>query len=267
MDIEKMGELFAALAAARLEFGAVTKDKKANIRSDKGASYAYSYADLAGIIEATATALAKNGLVVIQEPEVVSDGSRQLVIIHGCIAHKSGGMYKLQPLPLPVSGSNAQAVGSAISYGRRYQLSAALNLAAADDDGEEASNAPQNAHSATRTTQKAQSGSTLPKRTVDASTGDIEGDVLFEKHSQSHQRFWGIGQRVFGNDWDMARTWLLKQWSKKTTPDNVRTNASDFGDDEKDVLSDYMNETASALQKAWERQKAILLQTTEQVPA
>lgn len=139
-DIQNLGELFAALAAARKEFGALTKNKSANIRSDRGASYSYSYADLNELIEATAAALANHGLVVIQEPEVVTENGRQIVIINGCIAHKSGSVYRLRPLPLPVAGNTAQAVGSAISYARRYQLSAVLNLAAADDDGNAASN-------------------------------------------------------------------------------------------------------------------------------
>lgn len=167
MNTENLGELFAALAMARQEFGTLTKGKTASIRSDKGASYSYSYADLSDVIEATAAALAKHGLVVIQEPEVISDGGRQLVVINGCIAHKSGAIYRLRSLPLPVAGGTAQAIGSAISYGRRYQLSAALNLAAADDDGNEAgidANAP-------RSAQKAQQPKS--KRTVDATTGEI----------------------------------------------------------------------------------------------
>ena len=138
---ENLGELFAAMAAARMEFGAFTKSKTATIKSDKG-SYGYNYADLSDIIEATAGALAKHGLVIIQEPEVTSDGGKQTVVISGCIAHKSGGVYPLRPLPLPVVGNTAQAVGSAISYARRYQLTAILNLAATDDDAQAADNGP-----------------------------------------------------------------------------------------------------------------------------
>lgn len=176
MTTQNLGELFAALAMARHEFGTLTKGKTASIRSDKGASYTYSYADLSDVIEATAAALAKHGLVVIQEPEVISDGGRQLVVINGCIAHKSGAIYQLRPLPLPVAGGTAQAIGSAISYGRRYQLSAALNLAASDDDGNEAgigASAPRSAQNAPKTTQKAQQPASAPKRTVDATTGEI----------------------------------------------------------------------------------------------
>lgn len=138
MDTGNLGELFAAMALARQEFSAFTKSKTATIKSDKGISYGYNYADLSDIIEAIAPALAKHGLVIIQEPEVISTDGRQVVVISGCIAHKSGAVYQFRPLPLPVVGSTAQAIGSAISYARRYQLSALFNLAASDDDGEAA---------------------------------------------------------------------------------------------------------------------------------
>lgn len=138
MDTVNLGELFTAMALARQEFNAFTKSKTATIKSDKGSSYGYSYADLSDIIEAIAPALAKHGLVIIQEPEVIGTDGRQVVVISGCIAHKSGAVYQFRPLPLPVVGSTAQAIGSAISYARRYQLTSLFNLAASDDDGEAA---------------------------------------------------------------------------------------------------------------------------------
>ena len=204
--MENLGELFAAMAMARQEFGTFTKSKTATIKSDKG-SYGYAYADLSDIIEATAAALAKHGLVVIQEPEVVSDGARQMVVIHGCIAHKSGGVYQFRPLPLPVAGTNAQAIGSAISYGRRYQLSAALNLAASDDDGREASNAPAPA-----------------QRRVNDDTGEIvDGDVLFEKpkkpraSAEQIKELGVLGLQYYGEGWKSDLPKLVLTVSKGST--------------------------------------------------
>lgn len=132
-----MGELYAALALARLEFGNLTKTKTAQIKSEKG-SYSYSYADLADLVEATASALAKHGLVIIQEPEVMTEGARSVVVMYGSICHKSGAVRILRTLALPAGSGDARSVGSAISYARRYQIQAALNLAADDDDGAEA---------------------------------------------------------------------------------------------------------------------------------
>lgn len=92
------------------------------------------------------------------------------------MCHKSGGVYQLRPLPLPVAGNNAQAVGSAISYARPYQLSAVLNLAP-DDDGNAARNGADNTRPAQAvrpfSTQRAQNGTTAHQRNVDPKTGEI----------------------------------------------------------------------------------------------
>jgi hypothetical protein len=50
-----------------------------------------------------------------------------------------------QPLRLP-AGKTAQATGSALSYGKRYSLMAALGLATEDDDGAAASPRPERVH-------------------------------------------------------------------------------------------------------------------------
>jgi hypothetical protein len=244
--MENLGELFAALAAARQEFGTLTKGKTATIKSDKG-NYGYTYADLSDVIEATGAALAKHGLVIIQEPEVINEGGRQTVVISGCIAHKSGGVYTLKPLPLPVAGSTAQAIGSAISYARRYQLTAVLNLAAADDDGAEASNEPQDNAKPSRPAQqarpqparKAQGATTTPQRTVDAATGEItvsdvstdaELEILGTWQTPQDAQAWAVKNGACGNEFE-ARTSFAKvvdAHGGKLTKENIAVVYLDY---------------------------------------
>ena len=50
------------------------------------------------------------------------------------ILHKSGE-YMSETLSMPVGKNDAHGIGSAITYARRYGMSALLNLAADDDDG------------------------------------------------------------------------------------------------------------------------------------
>lgn len=86
--------------------------------------------------------------------------------------------------------------------------------------------------------------------------------------SPPHNRLWGLGLSVFGpNDWDMARPWLISKWTAKITPDNTRSSSTELSDDEKTMLGDYLNESASALQKIWPKQKAQMIQATEQKEA
>ena len=125
-DIEPTAGLFAALAAASAEMPAIGKGKKANV-----GQYAYTYADLGSVIDAVRPVLAKHGLAYVQDVSGLPDGRIGIITI---IVHRDGGKIATGPLPMP--GSNdPQKVGSAITYGRRYALLAALGLATEDDDG------------------------------------------------------------------------------------------------------------------------------------
>lgn len=209
MNTENLGELFAAMAAARLEFGEFTKSKTANM-----GTYTYSYADLSDIIEATAPALAKHGLVIIQEPELVSEGGQTLVVVSGCIGHKSGGIYPLKPLSLPVASKTAQAVGSAISYARRYQLGAFLNLAASDDDGE-------SAQESVKTPQKA----AAPRKDADANAvpTDAELTILGTWQSPQDAQKWALEQGSCKNEFEAKQSFknVVDEHGGRLTKENV----------------------------------------------
>lgn len=96
------------------------------------------------------------------------------------------------------------------------------------------------------------------------SESSVEDNAL--KHeSPPHQRLWGIGQSVVGKqDWDAARGWIIRQWCKTYTPDNVRSSAGDLSEDEKTLLGDYINQSASEIQKAWPKQKAYQLRKAQE---
>ena len=118
--------LHAALAAASADMPSISKDKKAN-----AGQYSYTYADLGSVIDAVRPVLAKHGLAYVQDVSGLPDGRIGITTI---IVHRDGGKIATGPLPMP--GSNdPQKVGSAITYGRRYALLAALGLATEDDDG------------------------------------------------------------------------------------------------------------------------------------
>jgi hypothetical protein len=78
---------------------------------------------------------------------------------------------------------------------------------------------------------------------------------------------WGQGLKVFGTDWDMARPWLIKQWTKHVSPDNIRESSSDLNDDEKDLLADYLTENMTSLSNTWPKQKALMLKSQQKVAA
>lgn len=123
--------LAAALARVQGQLHAVRKDKKAN-----AGQYSYTYADLASVQESVFPLLSAEGLAWVARP--TWDGDRFVLaysLTHGPSGEREEGSY---PLPDPTRGTPQQA-GSAITYARRYCLSAVVGVATEDDDGAAAS--------------------------------------------------------------------------------------------------------------------------------
>jgi hypothetical protein len=122
---EQIGTLAGAFAKARAEFKPVRKESVNPFFKSK-------YADLSVIIEATYDALSKNGLAVMQFPGEVNGGHVKVLTM---LCHASGEWVS-EETTMPVAKADAQGIGSALTYGRRYALQSILNVAAeADDDG------------------------------------------------------------------------------------------------------------------------------------
>ena len=131
-----IGAIAPALVAAAAELQPVAKDAI-------NPAFRNKYATLDAIMDQVRPVLAKHGLAVLQTgtaPETV-DGRLTSVGIETMLLHKSGE-WIASSVTLPVEKLTAQGAGSAISYGRRYGLSAILGLTADDDDGNAASTRP-----------------------------------------------------------------------------------------------------------------------------
>ena len=92
------------------------------------------YADLAEIINTVRPVFTKHGLSVVQSPSY-ADG---LVNVTTLLMHKSGQWIR-DTASAPASKLDAQGVGSAVTYLRRYSLAAFAGIAQEDDDGNAAS--------------------------------------------------------------------------------------------------------------------------------
>jgi len=88
------------------------------------------YADLPSIWAAIREELQNNELCVVQDAQTLPDG----VSVTTRLQHSSGEFMEFGPLIMPVSKNDAQAVGSALSYAKRYSLAASLGIVAEDDD-------------------------------------------------------------------------------------------------------------------------------------
>jgi hypothetical protein len=129
---EPVNELMAALAAAQGEMSNAEKDAK------NPAFTGSKYATLASIRDATIPHLTKHGLSIHQVMKM--NGQGMLLVTR--LAHASGQWVQSE-YPIPLS-DRPHVMGSAITYARRYSWAAITGIAAEDDDGNAAQDAPKN---------------------------------------------------------------------------------------------------------------------------
>jgi hypothetical protein len=121
---ESTGSALArALAKAQAVMEGASKDKT-------NPAFKSRYADLASVWDACRGPLTSNGLAVVQ---LVTSADKTSVTVETRLLHE-GGESLSSTLTLPVEKATAQGVGSAITYARRYGLSAMVGVAPDDDD-------------------------------------------------------------------------------------------------------------------------------------
>lgn len=119
--------LAKALVAAQMATEAVKK-------ASTNPAFKAKYADLSVVVEAVVPALNKSGVSVLQFPAF----NGELVSVATTLLHETGSSVTAT-LHLRPSKLDAQGVGSAITYARRYSLMAMTGAAPEDDDGAAAS--------------------------------------------------------------------------------------------------------------------------------
>lgn len=119
---ESIANLSKALAVFHSLVGKISKDAK-------NPFFKSNYASLPHILTEVQEPLEKAGLVITQFPD--DNGLTTMLI------HSESGEYLEATYTMPVAKANdPQALGSAISYARRYAVSSILSLKIDDDDAE-----------------------------------------------------------------------------------------------------------------------------------
>lgn len=151
----------AALAKAQAECQNVTMNRT-------NSHFKSRYADLAAVRDAVYPIFTKHGISIIQAP--TTDGfsgfSLETRVMH------SSGEELVYNFPLPPDVNKVQAIGSAISYARRYTLSALAGIASEEDD---------DGHAATNTNgggQPANRGSSSGTKSGGNASGKEDGIIL-----------------------------------------------------------------------------------------
>lgn len=118
---EQTDKLDEALAKAQSEIGHAHADSK-------NPHFKSTYADLASVWDAVRSPLSKNGISITQWPCLAPAGKMR--VLTRLAGH---GQWMMCGMEIPVGKPDAHGVGSALTYLRRYMLSAVAGVAPSDD--------------------------------------------------------------------------------------------------------------------------------------
>jgi hypothetical protein len=131
MELDKLGE---ALAKAQIAMTNPPRNREVEVTGEtqSGTKYKYKfkYATLDAIIDHVRKPLTDNGIWFVQTIEGGDSGGSKLVTT---LLHSSGQSIRSET-PLLAEKKGNQGFGSALTYMRRYALTAMLGIAADEDD-------------------------------------------------------------------------------------------------------------------------------------
>jgi len=129
---ETIGAIAPALIKAQSQMQGISKE-------GKNPAFKSKYVTLDSILDTLRPILTSNGLMLTQgsqQPETM-----QSVTVESRIIHTSGEWISTT-VTIPVTKPDAHGLGSALTYGRRYSVSALLAISADEDDDANGAVAP-----------------------------------------------------------------------------------------------------------------------------
>lgn len=172
---QEIDKLAAALVKAQSEIKPAALDGEGKIQTRTGRDYSYDYSTLNSVWDACREALHNNGLSVVQLTD--DSAGAEVVTVVTRLIHTSGqwmeGRLSMKPTqPTP------QAIGSCLTYCRRYSLAALVGIVSGeDDDAQEASKPPAYTGYGQQRPENPAKG-TFPKDTVTTAAGNVRNDVV-----------------------------------------------------------------------------------------
>ncbi|NQL22073.1 ERF family protein [Streptococcus suis] len=124
------------------------------------------YVPLENVVDSITRAANKHGLSFTQFPSSDENGN---VTVGTMVMHESGEWIEYDPICMKPVKNDPQAVGSAITYAKRYALSAIFGITSDnDDDGNEATQPGKATPKATPKKQVSTTSNKIPKEVVKA---------------------------------------------------------------------------------------------------
>lgn len=195
----EIDQIAAALSEFQSEIKQPELSKEVSVKTRTGVTYSFKYADLSSCVKAAVPAMKKAGLAVTQ---LVIGGTLTTLLVH-----KSGQWFKSE---LQIGNSpDYQALGSAITYLKRYSYCAILGIVADTDDDANAAcgNEATFKEPAKRSSSKKSGGATAVAFTgadlkqalaeLDAATNNDEYGAVWTKYSQQFHAMCAKGTEFY----------------------------------------------------------------------
>ena len=117
-------------------FAKTQQEMKQPLKDANNPLFKSKYVPLENVVEAITESASKNGLSFTQFPSSDEDGN---VTVGTLVMHSSGEWIEYDPIKMKPVKNDPQSIGSAITYAKRYALSAIFGITSdQDDDGNEA---------------------------------------------------------------------------------------------------------------------------------
>lgn len=179
---ETVGAIAAALAKAQSVMRNPAFDKQ------NSAYQGFRYASLGAHLDAIRNPLSANGISVVQ-PTAVAEAGR--VHVTTMLLHTSGEWIASE-ITMPC-GNTAQAVGSALTYARRYSLAALVGIVGEDDDdGNAATQAAAEAKPIKKAAVKAEQTQDAPNALQPAQAEEFKILKVAKKTAKSGSPIWWV---------------------------------------------------------------------------
>lgn len=117
----------------------IQKELQAVVKSSKNPFFKSSYADLNAHLSVIRPLCIKHGFVLEQSTTIINSSTGAVNAVMSRISHIETGLTKESVVVIPELDGDMQKIGGAITYARRYTLSALFGMMAEDDDGNLAS--------------------------------------------------------------------------------------------------------------------------------
>jgi hypothetical protein len=124
---ESVKNLMAAIQNVQQSAGQIAKTAKGQVGSRE-----YAYANLNSTWDAVGALMQKNGLVVVASPTTGDQSMGQF--FETTLYHIESGEWITETMQMVLQRDDPQAIGAAITYYRRYMLTAMLGLIPDDDN-------------------------------------------------------------------------------------------------------------------------------------